>query len=614
MSKQNILFNVGDSLWENRLIVSKKSTRLKILAETIGRLIDSSLPQYAQLFSTVMGFKPSLIIEIGRGYGNSTAVFTEAANYLNETKKVLSFCLSNDWETKIAPKISRVVENDWFGKLDARVKNILDVDIKDFVSKKDSVLLFWDAHGWDISEYILGNVLPKIKNNRHLILVHDIMDTRYHEHLKKYNTCGIWKGYPDDKSNVQQHVIVNSMASVFEEIVSLNDFAERNGLKINSVEDQLRKKIFIFPKRSGELNRLFGNEMSSPVSSLFWFSLKGLNKNQNISFPKLHTTYYKQRKPKQFSFDKLSLKPLISVVTPCYNSGVFLEECIRSVLNQDYPNIEHVIQDGGSTDGTLNILKKFSRSECKKIIKWESKKDNGQSDGLNKALQRSRGEIILVLNADDALMSYACSWAVEHMRLNPQSAVVYGDEYIIDEKSQIIHFFTGPEPYDFEKIFCVEQVIPAQAAFIRRSALEKVGFYADTSLRTCPDYEIWVRIGLKYPMKHVYGPIAKYRWHSGSEGRSIDMVDEMINAKQTVMKRVFQNKTSNKYFLLKNRAYSNVFEWASKVSAQLGDRKKTFLLLLRSTLAYPQPHKIIRLIYISLKNLKILINKVISLY
>lgn len=606
MSKQNVFFDAGNALWRNRLILSRKKSRLKTLAETIGRLVDSSIPQYAQLFSIVMGFKPTLIIEIGRGYGNSTVVFTEAANYLNETKKVVSFCLSNDWQTKIAPKISRVVEDDWFSKLDARVKNILDVDVKDFVAKNDSVLLFWDAHGWDISEYILGNILPKIKNNRHLIVVHDIMDTRYHKHLKNYNTTGIWKGYSDDKPD-SQYVIVNSMASVFEEIVSLNDFAERNDLKINSVEDQLRKKIYIFPKRSEELNQLLGNEMSSPVSSIFWFSLNNLNKSQSISFPKLPTTYYKQRKSKEYSFAKLSLKPLISIVTPCYNSEVFLEECIRSVLDQDYPFIEHIIQDGGSTDGTIQLLKKYSK-KYNKIIKWKSQKDNGQSDGLNSALQRAKGEIILVLNSDDVLMPYACSWGVTAMNMYPEAAVVYGDEYIIDEKSKVIRFFTGPEPYNFEKIFCVEQVIPAQTAFIRRQAFEKVGLYADTSLETCPDYEMWVRIGMKYQMKHIYGPIAKYRWHSGSEGQKPEMIDKMVKAKRLIMDRMFSDpKSPQKVIKLRRRAYAGVEEWASLVAASLGDRKRVFFYLLKSTFIYPKVHKILRLLFIIIKYSRIVI-------
>lgn len=606
-------FNAGRALWKNRYEVSQKRFRLEKLAKVIGWLSDSSLPQYAQLLAITLEFKPSIIIDLGRGYGNSTAVFTEAANSLIQTRKVLSICLSDNWQKEISQKIAREVEPTWFDKLDARIINIFDVDVKQFIKREDKVLLFWDAHGWEVSEYVLGDILPKLQKNKHLILVHDILDVRYHQHLKDYQGRGIWKEYQGDEEE-HKRIILNSMASCFEEIIPLNDFLERNNLLIHSVEDEIYKYIINKKNKKQEITNYLGKELSSSVSSIFWFSLNEHEGTKNISFPIVKPNVVKPSKPKVEAIKQLSVKPLISIITPCFNSKKYIGECIESILGQDYPYIEHVIQDGGSTDGTLEIIKEYAR-KYRKIIKWKSEKDRGQSDGLNKALRRAKGEIILVLNADDALMPYACSWGVSGLTMYPKVAVIYGDEYIINESSKIIHFFTGPEPYDFAKIFCVEQVIPAQAAFIRRSALEKVGFYADTSLATCPDYEMWVRIGLKFPMKHVYGPIAKYRWHSQSEGQKPEMINKMIMAKRTVMRKVFTDKTTPQTIIrLKKRAYANVDEWASQVSAQLGDRKKTYLLLLRSTLAYPQLHKIIRLIHISLKNLRILINKIISSY
>lgn len=303
-----------------------------------------------------------------------------------------------------------------------------------------------------------------------------------------------------------------------------------------------------------------------------------------------------------------SKKPaLVSIITTCYNSGKYLEDCIKSVLAQDYPYVEHVIQDGGSEDETLAIIKEYAR-KYKKIIKWSSEKDRGQADGLNKALQRINGAIILVLNSDDVLLPYACSWGVENLQLYPEVAVVYGDQYIINEKGEIINFFIGPEPYDFEKIFCVEQVIPAQSAFIKREALEKVGLYADTSLATCPDYEMWVRLGLKFSMKHVYGPISKYRWHEKSEGQRPEMIDKMLEAKKKVMNRYFNNReTSLSIRKLKRRAYAGVYNWASSVAATIGARKKVPLYLIKSIYYSPKIGRIVRLGYISFKYLRIII-------
>jgi glycosyltransferase involved in cell wall biosynthesis len=111
---------------------------------------------------------------------------------------------------------------------------------------------------------------------------------------------------------------------------------------------------------------------------------------------------------KKAALEGFAKEPLVSVLTPCFNSQAYLAECIESVLAQNYPHVEMIIQDGGSTDGTLEILRKYEGR-----VDWISEKDGGQSDGLNRALQRCRGDIIGVLNSDDAYLPHAASWAVE---------------------------------------------------------------------------------------------------------------------------------------------------------------------------------------------------------
>ncbi|MFC1705131.1 glycosyltransferase family 2 protein, partial [Nanoarchaeota archaeon] len=247
-------------------------------------------------------------------------------------------------------------------------------------------------------------------------------------------------------------------------------------------------------------------------------------------------------------------KPLVSVVTPCFNSSDYLKGCIKSILSQDYPNVEHVIHDSTSADGTLDILKHYNKK-----VRWVSKRDKGQSDGLNRALQRAKGDIIIVLNADDELLPHACSWAVKQFKKYPNMAVIYGDVNIIDSHGKAIEKFHGPDPYNFEKIFCVEEVIPAQAAFIKRKAFEAVGFYADTTQPTCPDYEMWVRIGLKFPMKHVPGFVTRYRRHTGSGSCQNSLVYELIRTKRNVIKRTIKNKsTPDSILKLKRRAHAGV--------------------------------------------------------
>ena len=262
-------------------------------------------------------------------------------------------------------------------------------------------------------------------------------------------------------------------------------------------------------------------------------------------------------------FDEQIFFATISIITPCFNSSKFIRECIESILGQDYPHIEHIIQDGASTDGTAEIIKEYAEKYPERI-KFVSEPDKGQSDGLNKAIQRSTGDILLVLNADDALMPHACSWAVENMAKYPEMSVIYGDVYIIDENSKVIEEFYA-KPYNFEQLLCVELVPPAQAAFIRRSCFEQVGFYADDSLDTCPDYEMWVRIGLKFPMKHVPGFVTKYRRHIQiADSKKLRTVQRFFDAKKLVMDRVFNSpQTSLAIRNLCERAYGGLSLWAA---------------------------------------------------
>jgi len=231
---------------------------------------------------------------------------------------------------------------------------------------------------------------------------------------------------------------------------------------------------------------------TAELISLTRFNISGGNLNV-IAFPN------QSAQKVSYNFKNIQLdmanqhkKQRVSIVTPCYNDARFIAECIESVLSQEYLYLEHIIQDGGSTDDTIEIVTRYAKKYSDKI-KFVSETDSGQADGLNKAIQRSTGDIFLVLNADDALLPHASSWAVKHLSKNPDAAVVYGDGCIIDENSKVIERFVA-QPYNFEKLLCVELVLPAQASFIKKVYFEQVGFYADSTLDTCPDYEMWESI------------------------------------------------------------------------------------------------------------------------
>jgi hypothetical protein len=160
-----------------------------------------------------MDFKPDLIIEFGRASGNSTALFNEAANQLGNSK-VISLCLSTDWQRNTAPGIKKIVDKNWFDKLDDKVCNFISEDIGQYldaeIAKSQRVSLLWDAHEFDVAEFILGRVMPQVSNKQNLILMHDISDIRYCKEERDYDGQGVWRGgYDTDQSGAPRVVIGN---------------------------------------------------------------------------------------------------------------------------------------------------------------------------------------------------------------------------------------------------------------------------------------------------------------------------------------------------------------------------------------------------------------------
>lgn len=182
--------------------------------------------------------------------------------------------------------------------------------------------------------------------------------------------------------------------------------------------------------------------------------------------------------------------PKVSIITVCYNSALYIEDAINSVITQGYSNIEYIIIDGGSIDGTVDIIQKYE----KYLSFWISEKDNGISDAWNKGLQKCTGDIVGILNADDIYETNAIQEAVEVLKEYPTYGFVFGDVAICDEKLNVLYTQVGDELY-FRKISFNMPSLPFPSVFMKRNIYIENGYY-NTGYKTAMDYEFLTRIHL----------------------------------------------------------------------------------------------------------------------
>jgi glycosyltransferase involved in cell wall biosynthesis len=193
--------------------------------------------------------------------------------------------------------------------------------------------------------------------------------------------------------------------------------------------------------------------------------------------------------------------PLVSIVTPCFNAARFIEQTIDSVLAQDYPRIEYIVMDGGSTDGTVEILKRYGGR-----LQWISKPDRGAADAINRGFALTHGEIFTYLNADDLLLPGAVSTAVQ----NFAGDVLYGGAFWIDESGARIASYPVRD-FDAKRL-ARECFICQPASFLRREVFEHAGGM-DPALLLTFDYELWMRLAKTCEFRRMETPLALSRMH-----------------------------------------------------------------------------------------------------
>jgi glycosyltransferase involved in cell wall biosynthesis len=218
--------------------------------------------------------------------------------------------------------------------------------------------------------------------------------------------------------------------------------------------------------------------------------------------------------------ESLQAYPRISVVTPSFNQGAYIEETIRSVLDQGYPNLEYIVMDGGSTDGTVDILRRYEKQ-----LAWISEKDGGQSDALNKGFRKAGGEILAYINSDDTYEPGALLKVGSFFAEHPQADWLTGRCRIMDPQGrEIRRLITAYKNFwllfSSYKLLLAIDYISQPATFWRREVIQRVGPF-DEELHLTMDYDYSLRVGGRYKLWVLNAPLASFRVHPASKSASI---------------------------------------------------------------------------------------------
>ena len=218
---------------------------------------------------------------------------------------------------------------------------------------------------------------------------------------------------------------------------------------------------------------------------------------------------------------------LVSIVTPSYNQGHFIEETIQSVLGQDYPQIEYLILDGASQDNSVDVIRRYQE----RLAYWTSEKDAGQSDAINKGFARARGEILAWINSDDTYHPGAVSEAVAYLSEHPEVGMVYADANLTDETGRVVGQFASRQ-VGYRDLLRGSVHIPQATTFFRADLFRQVGPLS-TSLFIF-DYDLWVRLAKISQLRYLPRLWANFRLHESGKSVANDdlFYPEMLKVHQ----------------------------------------------------------------------------------
>jgi len=272
--------------------------------------------------------------------------------------------------------------------------------------------------------------------------------------------------------------------------------------------------------------------------------------------------------------------PLVSIVTPTYNQAAFLTETIETVLAQDYPRIEYIVIDDGSTDKTREILSNYGD----RFI-WESQTNQGQTPTINKGWQRSSGNIITWLNSDDTYLPGAVTKAVEYFQQHPDIDIVYGDTLLTEADGTPIERMKAPEFSYRALVANCHNPIPQPSAFIRRRVMENVGLL-DPHYYYFMDWDFWLRAGISHSFAYFPELLSTYRLHE--ESKTVAQAVKAAPELEYMYRKFFaMPDLPHDIRRLEKEAMMNMFFTTAEYYLNGGDRKAARQMARRALQARP---------------------------
>lgn len=276
-------------------------------------------------------------------------------------------------------------------------------------------------------------------------------------------------------------------------------------------------------------------------------------------------------------------QPLVSIITPSFNQAKYLTAAYRSVVSQNYPNIEYFIVDGGSTDGSVDLIREWAEAKKSRLGWWISEKDKGQADAINKGFSRATGEIIGWLNSDDMYMKGAIEKAVAVFKANPDVGLIFSDVFSIDADSKLINVMRYGD-WNLRDLMAFN-IIGQPGVFMRKRAFDEAG-YLDPAYHYLLDHQLWLRIAINHNIRHVDDFFAAARFHS--EAKNVSQTEGFSNdAFRIVEWMKSRPELSKAYAYGRRKILAGAFRFSARYLLDGGENLKAFNHYLKSFWFHP---------------------------